>query len=99
MEKKKRNKGLLIFIAITISILVLLQLYSVWIVATQRASVGGSCTVNHIDYVTVEGDGDCLFPMVSGNETSICALPADITCTGSAEQVPIIRFLYEAVNN
>jgi hypothetical protein len=93
-EKKKWN-GVLIAIVVIASVLVLLQLYQVWLMATARMSIEGECTIRQMDYVNLSGNGHCMIPFVGGDEhnVSICGIPRDISCKGSAQEIPLVRFV------
>jgi len=94
VEKKKSNVWMWILIGL-IALIALATVYQAWNFATYRMSAQIDCSSNRIDYVTLTGDGKCMFPLVQGN-ISICALPKDIHCRGSVQDFPLVRAIIEA---
>lgn len=88
IENKKRMVSNIIIGAVVV--LVFLQLYMVWMAMTARGSAQFECSVKKIDYVALQGNGSCMFPMVQG-DVSYCALPQDIYCKGTLSEFPLMR--------
>jgi hypothetical protein len=95
--KKKHNVWMVVLV-MTVAILVLCVLYSVWNVATARVSGEIDCSSDHIEYVVYnESSVDCVIPVIDGGMFTVCALPKDLHCRMALQNFPIIRAFVEAM--
>ena len=100
-EKRMRNDLLLriltVFIVIGFLTIIALGIASLWKISTSRMSARADCEVNSIEYITMHGEGECMFPLITSetNNYTVCALPNDVHCSGLVQDFPLLRYIVE----
>jgi hypothetical protein len=72
----------------------------IWNAANTKVSGSIDCEIKQIDYITLKGNGSCMFGLVAGEtgtDTSVCALPKDIHCSGTLQDFPIVKAIVEGI--
>jgi hypothetical protein len=92
MEKKRWDRLFLVIVGVATAVFLLLSAYIAWDTATTKAYGSFDCEVRQIDYVRLQGNGSCVFPLVQGDE-SWCALPRDVRCSGAVGDFPLVKAL------
>ena len=86
-----------IFLILAASVFVVLGIASFWKISTSRMSARADCEVNSIEYITMNGEGECMFPLITSetNNYTVCALPNDVHCSGLVQDFPLLRYIVE----
>lgn len=97
IKKSKLWTVIGVFAIVALSMIVLANIYLVWDAATTKVSGNLDCQVNAVEYVTLSGNGTCVFPLASSEngDMTICGLPQDFHCSGTLQNFPIVKAIAE----
>ncbi len=93
----QKTVGVLLIISMFIVVVVAVRM--LWELETSRVSASAECKINEIDYNVVEGEVDCMFPIIKAEDKNwtMCGIPRDVHCNGDLRSFPIMRAIRDGV--